>query len=166
MEQVLAEFVEKHLVLHVVLIAVAAAAILGAMALDFWSGLRKAKQRGEATTSRGLKKTAAKASKYYTPFMALVFIDLICCVVIPWPVFSMLWAGYCVFCEFKSVREKSWQKAEIQKAERTMRLVVENKDDLLQLASELIFDKEKDSSNHSNACGRCESPHPNCCKSK
>ena len=101
--------------MHIVLIALSSAATLGAMAIDFVFGLIKAKKRGEARTSTGYKKTASKAQKYFSPFMVLVFIDLICCVVIPFPVFSMFWAAYCVFCEFKSVREKSWQKAELRK---------------------------------------------------
>ena len=71
--------------------------------------------------------------------MVLVFIDLICCVVIPFPVFSMFWAAYCVFCEFKSVREKSWQKAELRKAEKTMSVIIENKDDIAKLAAQIFI---------------------------
>lgn len=75
--------------------------------------------------------------------MVLVFIDLICCVVIPFPVFSMFWAAYCVFCEFKSVREKSWQKAELRKAEKTMSVIIENKDDIAKLAAQILFETNK-----------------------
>lgn len=124
---------------HVILIAVAVASMLGAMAVDFAFGLMKARQRGEARTSTGYKKTAAKAQKYFSPFMVLVFIDLICCVVIKFPVFSMLWAAYCVFCEFKSVREKAWQKEELRKAERTVNVVLENKDEIAKVLAEMLF---------------------------
>lgn len=78
--------------------------------------------------------------------MVLIFIDLICCIVVPFPIFSMLWAAYCVFCEFKSVREKSWQKAELRKAEKTMSVIIENKDEIAKLAAEILFqtqDKEQ-----------------------
>jgi hypothetical protein len=105
--------------------------------------LLSAKKRGEARTSTGYKKTASKAQKYFSPFMVLVFIDLICCVVIPFPVFSMFWAAYCVFCEFKSVREKSWQKAELRKAEKTMSVIIENKDDIAKLAAQILFETNK-----------------------
>ena len=67
----------------------------------------------------------------------------LCCVVLPAPAFSMVWAAYCVYCEFKSVREKSWQKAEIQKAGKTMSVIIENKDDIAKLAAEILFNKEK-----------------------
>ena len=62
--------------------------------------------------------------------MATLCIDAIACVILPLPAFSMIWAAYCIFCEFISVREKAWQKAEIRKQERTMQVVLENKDDI------------------------------------
>lgn len=138
--------------MHAVLISVAAAAMLGAMAIDFMFGIYKAKQRGEARTSTGYKKTAAKAQKYFSPFMVLVFIDIIGSVVIPFPVFSMLWAAYCVFCEFKSVREKSWQKEELRKAERTMSIILENKEDIAKMAAQILFEtkKEEEKKNEQN----------------
>ena len=90
----------------------------------------------------GYKKTAVKAKKYFTPFIELCFIDLLCCVVIPFPVFSMIWTGYCIFCEFKSVREKSWEKAELRKAEKTMSVIIENKDDIAKIMAQILFDNE------------------------
>lgn len=145
------EFVDEHLLMHAVLISVAAAAILGAMIVDFVFGIIKAKERGEARTSTGYKKTASKAQKYFSPFMVLVFIDLIGCVVIPFPVFSMLWAAYCVFCEFKSVREKSWQKDELRKAEKTMSIIIENKEDIAKIAAQMLFEanNKKEDNNES-----------------
>ena len=143
MKDTITTFIHEHLMMHTVLISVSAAAILGAMVIDFAFGIIKAKQRGEARTSTGYKKTAAKAQKYFSPFMVLVFIDLIGCVVIPFPVFSMLWAAYCVFCEFKSVREKSWQKEELRKAERTMSVILENKEDIAKMAAQILFETNK-----------------------
>lgn len=143
MRDTLTTFVHEHLMMHTVLISLAAAAILGAMVIDFVFGIRKAKERGEARTSTGYKKTAAKAQKYFSPFLVLVFIDLIGCAVIPFPVFSMLWAAYCVFCEFKSVREKSWQKEELRKAERTMNVILENKDDIAKMAAQILFETNR-----------------------
>ena len=70
--------------------------------------------------------------------MVTVCIDLIACIVMPFPVFSMIWAGYCVFCEFMSVREKSWQKAEIRKQEKTISILLENKDDLAKAFAEVL----------------------------
>lgn len=153
MKDTLTTFIHEHLMMHTVLISVAAAAMLGAMAIDFMFGIYKAKQRGEVRTSTGYKKTAAKAQKYFSPFMVLVFIDIIGSVVIPFPVFSMLWAAYCVFCEFKSVREKSWQKEELRKAERTMSIILENKEDIAKMAAQIIFEtnkKEEEKKNEQN----------------
>ena len=144
MKDVLEQFVRDHLYVHLLLIVLSVAAVLLAMAVDFFTGLQKARRRGVARTSQGLKKTAAKATKYFTPYMVLVGIDLISCVVVPFPAFSMLWAAYCVYCEFKSVREKSWQKAEIEKAGRTMSVIIENKEDIARLAAEILFNKEKE----------------------
>lgn len=141
---VINEFVHDHLYLHVVLIAMAVTAMICAMGVDLIFGVQKAKSNGEARTSTGYKKTAAKAQKYFSPFLVLVFIDLICCYLIPVPAFSMLWASYCVFCEFKSVREKSWQKAELRRAEKTMNIIIENKDDIAKLVAEMLFNRNND----------------------
>ena len=113
-------------------------ALIVSMAVDLFFGIKKARQNGEATTSKGLKKTCDKARKYFSPFMVTVCIDLIACIVMPFPVFSMIWAGYCVFCEFMSVREKSWQKAEIRKQEKTISILLENKDDLAKAFAEVL----------------------------
>lgn len=71
-------------------------------------------------------------------------IDLIACTVLPFPVFSMIWAGYCVFCEFVSVREKSWQKAEIRKQEKTVSILLENKEDLARAFAEIMKEQGKE----------------------
>lgn len=119
-------------------IAICMGALIVSMAVDLFFGIKKARQNGEATTSMGLKKTCDKARKYFSPFMVTVCIDLIACIVMPFPVFSMIWAGYCVFCEFMSVREKSWQKAEIRKQEKTISILLENKDDLAKAFAEVL----------------------------
>jgi len=132
-----------HLYGHVVLIVATTAALLLAILIDLISGVQKARARGEATTSQGFKKTCEKARKYFGPYIVLICIDLLACVLIPVPAFSMLWAAYCVFCEFKSVREKSWQKEELRKAEKTLSVIIENKDDLAKLVAAVLFEQQK-----------------------
>lgn len=144
MKDIIETFIQDHLFLHLVLIAVSTAAIIVAMAVDFISGVQKAKQRGELRTSAKYKKTATKAKKYFSPFLVLTMIDLICCVVIPFPIFAMLWAAYVCVCEFKSVREKSWEKEELRKAEKTMSIIIENKDDIARLAAQILFESQKE----------------------
>lgn len=50
--------------------------VLFAIAADLWSGLRKAKERGEARTSYGLRKTVDKLSRYYNFMFAFTVMDL------------------------------------------------------------------------------------------
>ena len=133
-----------HLYGHIVLIVATTAALLLAMLIDLISGVRKAKARGEATSSQGFKKTCEKARKYFGPYVVLICIDLLACVIIPVPAFSMLWAAYCIFCEFKSVREKNWQKEELRKAEKTLSVIIENKDDLAKLVAAVLFEQEQE----------------------
>ena len=132
------EFINQHLMAHVLLITLASALMIVAMIVDLVFGVYKARQLGEATTSTGLKKTCEKARKYFSPFAVLVCIDLLSSVISPAPAFSLLWAAYCIFCEFISVREKAWQKAEMRKQERTMSIILENKDDIAKMIAELI----------------------------
>lgn len=138
MTEVIHIFLQEHLYRSALVIAICMGALIVSMAVDLFFGIKKARQNGEATTSMGLKKTCDKARKYFSPFMVTVCIDLIACIVMPFPVFSMIWAGYCVFCEFMSVREKSWQKAEIRKQEKTISILLENKDDLAKAFAEVL----------------------------
>ena len=142
----MSEFISEHLMAHILLITLASAMMIVAMIVDLVFGVYKAKQLGEATTSTGLKKTCEKARKYFSPFMVLVCIDLLSSVISPAPAFSLLWAAYCIFCEFISVREKAWQKAELRKQERTMSIILENKDDIAKMNAELIK-KQSDGNN-------------------
>ena len=138
MTEIIHTFLQEHLYRSALVIAICMGALIVSMAVDLFFGIKKAKQNGEATTSMGLKKTCDKARKYFSPFLVTVCIDLIACIVMPFPVFSMIWAGYCVFCEFISVREKSWQKAEIRKQEKTISILLENKDDLAKAFAEVL----------------------------
>lgn len=138
MTEIIHTFLQEHLYRSALVIAICMGALIVSMAVDLFFGIKKARQNGEATTSMGLKKTCDKARKYFSPFMVTVCIDLIACIVMPFPVFSMIWAGYCVFCEFMSVREKSWQKAEIRKQEKTISILLENNDDLAKAFAEVL----------------------------
>lgn len=144
MTEIIRTFLQEHLYRSALIIAICMGALVVSMGIDLFFGIKKAKENGEATTSRGFKKTCDKARKYFSPFMVAVCIDLIACIVLPFPVFSMIWAGYCVFCEFVSVREKSWQKAEIRKQERTLSVLLENKDDIAKMIAEALKENQKE----------------------
>lgn len=51
--------------------------ILVMVLLDLWSGIRKAKRRGEFTSSTGLRRTFEKLAKYYNFIIALTVTDLL-----------------------------------------------------------------------------------------
>lgn len=129
--EIIQTFLQEHFLRFALIVSLSMAAMIVAMVADLILGVKKAKENGEATTSTGLKKTCEKARKYFSPYMATVCIDMIAaCANCPCPIFSMLWAVYCIFCEFVSIREKAWQKAEIRQQERTMKVILENKDDM------------------------------------
>lgn len=145
MNEVIQTFAVEHLYRFAFIVSLCMAAMLVAMVVDLIFGVRKAKRNGEATTSTGLKKTCDKARKYFSPFMATVCIDIIAaCANLQIPIFSMLWAAYCVFCEFISIREKAWQKAEIRKQERTMKVILENKEDIAKTLIQLLNKEQKE----------------------
>ena len=145
MSEVIQTFAVEHLYRFAFIVSLCMAAMLVAMVVDLIFGLRKAKRNGEATTSTGLKKTCDKARKYFSPFMATVCIDIIAaCANLQVPIFSMLWSAYCVFCEFISIREKAWQKAEIRKQERTMKVILENKEDIAKTLIQLLNQEQKE----------------------
>ena len=143
MSEALMALLDEHLYRFALIIALCMAAMVVAMAIDLIFGVRKAKENGEATTSCGFKKTCDKARKYFSPFIVTVCIDIIACVVVSVPIFSMIWAAYCIFCEFISVREKAWKKAEIRKQERTMQVVLENKDDIAKALMAALREMQK-----------------------
>ena len=145
MSEVIQTFAVEHLYRFAFIVSLCMAAMLVAMVVDLIFGVRKAKRNGEATTSTGLKKTCDKARKYFSPFMATVCIDIIAaCANLQVPIFSMLWSAYCVFCEFISIREKAWQKAEIRKQGRTMKVILENKADIAKTLIQLLNQEQKE----------------------
>ena len=145
MNEVIQTVAVEHLYRFAFIVSLCMAAMLVAMVVDLIFGVRKAKRNGEATTSTGLKKTCDKARKYFSPFMATVCIDIIAaCANLQVPIFSMLWSAYCVFCEFISIREKAWQKAEIRKQERTMKVILENKEDIAKTLIQLLNQEQKE----------------------
>ena len=151
MSEVIQTFAVEHLYRFAFIVSLCMAAMLVAMVVDLIFGVRKAKRNGEATTSTGFKKTCDKARKYFSPFMATVCIDIIAaCANLQVPIFSMLWSAYCVFCEFISIREKAWQKAEIRKQERTMKVILENKEDIAKTLMQLLNQEQKEGGDNEN----------------
>lgn len=114
--------------------------VLLAMAIDLVSGIKKAIQNHVARTSRGLKMTCDKANKYYSPMLRLTFVDILASAFISIPPLTLLWASWCLFCEWKSVTEKAHTKKELREAAETMSVVLKNKDDITDSLAQAIAD--------------------------
>ncbi len=96
--------------------------VLVAVLADLWSGLRKAKMRGEARRSEALRRTVKKVAQYYNVLMALTVVDLMqmglvmyvrlsCLWNVPLvPLFTVIGAIGIAAIEVKSIFEKSEEK--------------------------------------------------------
>ena len=130
MDFLLETFKNASLHVHAVWLALTYVAVILAMAIDFIAGLRKAKLAGKVTTSRALKMTTEKATKYFLPMLCLSCIDVLTSVVLPAPFFTMLMGAFNIFCEWKSVLESTHDKQELRDAANTFNVIVKNKDDI------------------------------------
>ena len=124
--------------IHAVWLAIAYIAVILAMAVDFIAGRRKAKAAGIATTSRALKMTTEKATKYFLPMLCLSCIDVLTSVVLPAPFFTMLMGAFNIFCEWKSVLESTHDKQELREAANTFNVIVKNKDDIAAIVTQAM----------------------------
>lgn len=81
MKDVIYNFIQQHMMIHIVLIALCVAATIGAMFVDLVTGVMKARQRGEARRSTGYKKTAVKAKKILYPIYPIMLHRpaMLCC---------------------------------------------------------------------------------------
>lgn len=104
--------------MQLVLVSCVWIAVLIAMGIDFYFGLKKAKELKEARTSEGYRRTINKFVYYYAMLsFALIFdfLDVITPVLFPFPLnsaplVSILCALGLIFTEAKSVREKAEDK--------------------------------------------------------
>lgn len=53
----------------------------------------------------------------------------------------MIWTGYCIFVSLNRYA-KIVGKAELRKAEKTMSVIIENKDDIAKIMAQILFDNE------------------------
>lgn len=96
--------------------------VLAAVLADLWSGLRKARRRGEARRSEALRRTVSKLGQYYNVMFALSVVDmmqmgvmlylrLVCgSDVLLLPVLTVIGAIGIAVIEVKSIFEKSEEK--------------------------------------------------------
>lgn len=109
--------------------------ILALILADLWSGVRKAKKRGEFRTSDGYKRTIDKIAKYYNMTFAMSLIDVVQVAIIfflfyfyevdiwmiPW--FTLFATGYVAWVEIHSIWEPADIKEKKQQKDYTNALV-------------------------------------------
>jgi uncharacterized membrane protein len=98
--------------------------------LDLWSGVRKAKRKGDYISSYGLRKTLNKIARYYNMLFAVSVIDILQMLAVFYakyngvvlflpilPVFTFLAAIFIGIIEVKSIYEKSDKKDKARAAD-------------------------------------------------
>ncbi len=93
---------------------------------DLWSGIRKAKRRGEVRSSYGFKKTVDKIARYYNALLALTVVDMMQMGGIwyldsyydyHWPIFPLITLCGAIgigLIEIKSIFEKAEDKVKFE----------------------------------------------------
>lgn len=132
--------------------------VLLAMIVDFYFGIKKAKQIGEARSSEGYKRSVSKFNQYFAMLLFAFFFDAI----VPFsyffefplsaiPFVSLLVTVALIFTEGKSVNEKADEKQRRKVNASLVQVLelLEKKDDLIQ---ELLskYKKEENESNNND----------------
>lgn len=117
-----------------------------AIIIDLFSGVRKAKERGEARTSYGFKQTVNKLVLYYALMLFAFMFDAIGMFFYPLPIVTFIAAAFLIFIEGKSVLEKAHDKdkRKFSKSIEELAILLENREDLIKGLSELVKQKEED----------------------
>lgn len=117
--------IDKVVAAGVVLIIVLVSPLIF-IALDFWAGVRKAKERKEIITSDGWQRTVRKIARYYNALLAMLVIDLLQMSLIWYldtyheytipllPVLTFLGAIFIGIIEVKSIYESADEKVKKQ----------------------------------------------------
>ncbi|OCK53189.1 hypothetical protein BA768_01140 [Chryseobacterium sp. CBo1] len=136
-------------------------AVLLAMIIDFYFGIRKARQIGEVRSSEGYKRSVSKFNQYFGMLLYAFIFDAIVPIsyffefpISAIPVVSLLATVALVFTEAKSVHEKAdeKQRRKVNASLVSVLELLEKKDDMLKdLLSN--YKKEQDENNSSDNNG-------------
>ena len=135
--------------------------VLLAIISDLVSGVRKAKQRGEARTSYGLKRTIDKLSRYYNGLFAITIVDLMQMIGVWYldgyyefhipllPLLTFVGAIFIGFIEVKSIYEKADDKVKNQSQQvlEMMGYIAGNKDKQEEKEKDVEKKKKKEGGN-------------------
>lgn len=117
-----------------------------AIVIDLFSGVRKARERGEMRTSYGFKQTVNKVVLYYAFMLFALMFDCIGMFFYPLPVVTFVCAAFLIFIEGKSVFEKAHDKdkRKFTKSVEELTILLENREDLIKGLSELVKQKAEE----------------------
>lgn len=109
------------------------------MAIDLFTGIRKAQNNGEATTSNGLRKTCQKSIHYFVPLAAICVLDLMLAIMPAYelPFGSIIYGVFCAGTEFFSVFENTHTKNERKEIVKSIKGVLTNLDEPEKLIDEV-----------------------------
>lgn len=127
---------------QLLILAIIYFAVLAVIFLDLWSGIRKAKARGEYSSSAGLRRTVDKISKYFNMIFVITIIDAVQmlgiwllndqagCAMPILPFLTFIGAMFVGFIELKSIYEKNSdkEKAKMQEAAKLASHILKNRD--------------------------------------
>ena len=133
---------------------------------DLFSGVRKAKKRGELRSSYGFRKTVDKLGRYYLPLFSLTILDLMQMSAIWYlntfhsfnipllPIMTLVGAIGIGLIEIKSILEKAEDKVKFDRVGSLAGTIMENKTDSAAIAKAIIeyLNEENKNNNdkHSN----------------
>lgn len=111
-----------------------------AIILDLISGWRKAKERKEARTSYGLRRTVTKTVLYYALMLFALMFDCIGMFFYAEPYVTLIAAGFLIFIEGKSILERANDKERrrISRHVEDLSILLENKEDLTKGIAEIL----------------------------
>lgn len=149
--------IQEQLLLAMYLVVILLAAPLLFVALDFWSGIRKAMIRGDTIRSNKMQRTVQKLSRYYNMTLSMLLLDIIqvAALVIlhvfnDWtlyifPAFTMLAVALVASIEIKSIFEPADQKEsrELRDVSQLTKAIIAARVDPKELAEALASYMEK-----------------------
>lgn len=132
---------------HLAIIGIMWVIVAVAMIADLISGWRKAKERNEARTSYGLRRTVTKFVLYYAMMLFAFMFDCIGMFFYDNPFVTLIAAGFLIFIEGKSILEKAHDKdkRKLNKSLADLSIMLDHKDDLIKGVAEIVKNQiEKD----------------------
>ena len=144
------------IIMKLIVVGILWCAVLISMIIDFYFGIRKAKQIGEVRSSEGYKRSVAKFNQYFGMLLYAFIFDAIVPIsyffefpISAIPVVSLLATVALVFTEAKSVHEKADDKQRRKVNASLMQVLelLEKKDDVLH---DLLDNYKKQRENEDN----------------